>query len=97
MASHIPMVAPSSNEEIYVNYKSYHSIIVQAICDDVFKFIDVVVKWPGSTHDAFIWRQSGIIQKITNKEIPIIDGGFSAIVHCYLLLHLAKEGITVHS
>ena len=74
--SHIPIVAPSSNEAIYVNRKRYHSINVQAICDDVFKFIDVVVKWPGSTHDAFIWRQSGINQKMTNNEIPIIDEWF---------------------
>ena len=74
--SHIPIVAPSTNEAIYVNRKSYHSINVQAICDDVFKFIDVVVKWPGSTHDAFIWRQSGINLKIASKEIPIIDGWF---------------------
>ncbi|KAI6658940.1 Nuclease HARBI1 [Oopsacas minuta] len=74
--THIPIVAPSTNEAIYVNRKSFHSINVQAIYDDIFKFIDVVVKWPDSTHDAFIWRQSGINLKITSKEIPILDGWF---------------------
>lgn len=29
------------------------------ICD-AFKLIDVVMKWPGNTHDAFIWNQTGI-------------------------------------
>ena len=72
--SHAPIVAPKTIEAIYVNRKSYDSINVQANCHYVFKFIDVVVKWPGSTHDAFIWRQSGINKKITNTEIPIIDG-----------------------
>ena len=64
--SHVSIVAPSNNEEIYMNRKNEHSINIQAICDSDLKFMDVVTKWPGSTHDAFIWRQSGI-----NKELPV--------------------------
>ena len=74
--SHIPIVAPSTNEPLYVNRKGYHSINVQAICDADFRFIDIVIKWPGSTYDAFIWRQSGINQMINNGEIATINGWF---------------------
>ena len=76
--SHVPIVAPSENEAIYVNRKNGHSINIQAICDRSLKFIDVVARWPGSTHDAFIWRQSGIQQKIASGEVPIVKGWFLA-------------------
>ena len=49
---------------------------MQAICDDKSRFIDAVVKWPGSTHDAFMWRQSAIKQKISSGEIQTVDGWF---------------------
>ncbi|KAI6648304.1 Nuclease HARBI1 [Oopsacas minuta] len=42
--SHTPIVVSSTNEAIYVNRESFHSIKVQVICDYIFKFIDVVVK-----------------------------------------------------
>ena len=38
--------------------------------------MDVVAKWPGSTHDAFIWRQSGINQGIASGDIPTVHGWF---------------------
>ena len=34
--------------------KGYHSINVQAVCGPNKEFLDIVAKWPGSTHDAFI-------------------------------------------
>lgn len=37
--------------------KNYHSIIVQGIC----KFMNIVSKWPGSTHDSFILRISAYV------------------------------------
>ena len=74
--THVPIIAPSVNEEIYVNRKNTHSINFQAICDSELKFIDVVAKWPGSTHDAFIWRMSGVNQRISNGDIPIVNGWF---------------------
>ena len=74
--SHIPIVAPSINEPLYVDRKGYHSINVQAICDDNSRFIDAVVKWPGCNHDTFMWRQSGIKQGISSGEIQTVDGWF---------------------
>ena len=74
--THVPIIAPSINEDIYVNRKNTHSINIQAICDSELKFIDVVAKWPGSTHDAFMWRMSGINQKISCGDIPIVNGWF---------------------
>ena len=76
MHYHIPIIAPSTNEPLYVNRKGYHSINVQAKCDDEYRIIDAVVKWPGSTHDAFMWRQSAIHQKISSDEIQTVDGWF---------------------
>ena len=37
---------------------------------------DIVVKWPRSTQDAFIWRQSGMNQMINSGEIAKINGPF---------------------
>lgn len=74
--SHVPIVAPSTNEHLYVNRKGYHSINVEIICEADFRFTDLVVKWPGSTHDAFIWRQSGINQMIDSGEIATVNGWF---------------------
>ena len=72
--SHVPILAPSTNEDIYVNRKGFHSINIQAICDHEFRFINAVVKWPGCTHDAFIWRQSGINREITSGGIETVHG-----------------------
>ena len=74
--THVSIVAPSNNEEIYVNRKNTHSINIQSKCDSELKCIDVVAKWPGSTHDAFIRRMSGINQRISSGDVPIVNGWF---------------------
>ena len=42
----------------------------------MLKFIDIVAKWPGCTHDAFIWRQSEINRRIASGDIPTVKGWF---------------------
>ena len=74
--SYVPILAPSTNEDFYVNRKGFHYINIQAICDHEFHFISAIVKWPGCTHDAFICRQSGINREMTNGGIETVHGLF---------------------
>ncbi|XDV48582.1 hypothetical protein PO909_017978 [Leuciscus waleckii] len=61
--THIPIKAPSINEGDYVNRKSVHSINVQVICDATHLITNVEAKWPGSVHDARIFRESSRCNK----------------------------------
>lgn len=56
----IRILAPSHNEMEFVNRKGFHSMNIQLICDAKLKFINCVIKWPGSTHDARILSNSSI-------------------------------------
>ncbi|KAJ8911983.1 hypothetical protein NQ315_003265 [Exocentrus adspersus] len=69
--THIRIKKPVHDQEVYCNRKGYHSIILQAVCDDKKRFIDVCCGEAGSLHDARCLRRSNIHEKCQNRQFPI--------------------------
>ncbi|CAM5111973.1 unnamed protein product [Natator depressus] len=89
--THIPILAPEHQAGDYINRKGYFSIVLQALVDHKGRFTNINVGWPGKVHDARIFRNSGLFQKlqegiffpdqkitIGDVEIPIVILGDSA-------------------
>ncbi len=62
--THKKIIAPSVKENVYVNRKRCHSISTWVVFDTEYNILDVVLKWPGSTHDAQILNESGLKQPL---------------------------------
>lgn len=61
---HIAIRCPNTDSGSYYNRKGYHSILLQGICGAEQRFIDVLVGWPGSAHDARVWKNSPIYDRL---------------------------------
>ncbi|XP_032238952.1 putative nuclease HARBI1 [Nematostella vectensis] len=72
--THVRIQGPPRNENDFVNWKGFHSINVQAICDNKGLFTNVVAKWPGNAHDSFIFQDSGIHDKLQLEHKSVEDG-----------------------
>lgn len=68
--THIRIKAPKQDEHLYVNRKNFHSINVQLVCDANYMIMDVVAKWPGSSHDSFILENSSLYTLFQEGLIP---------------------------
>jgi hypothetical protein len=67
--THIMIPGPRNDDSFY-NRKGVNSMILQGICNSGMSFIDVYCGWPGSAHDARVWRNSPIYQNLRNNAIP---------------------------
>lgn len=56
----IPIRSPllPHNQAAFVNRKGVHAINCHFVCDANLRIFDMSAKWSGSTHDAFMLRQS---------------------------------------
>ena len=61
--THIPIEAPQESPTDYQNRKGWHSVILQALVDDVGNFLDICVGWPGRVHDPRVLHNSQLYTK----------------------------------
>ena len=54
----------------YYNRKGYHSMVLQALVDHQYKFMDVYTGWPGSIHDARVLMNSTLFLKCDSGAYP---------------------------
>lgn len=58
--SHIRIDKPIEDPNSYINRKQYFSLHLQGVVNHNMKFIDVFIGYPGSVHDARVFRNSPI-------------------------------------
>ena len=68
--SYIPIIASNEYHENFINRKSFHSIVLQVVCVERMIFLDIVVGWPGSVHDAQVLRTSSLYVTADEKCTP---------------------------
>ncbi|XP_041934205.1 putative nuclease HARBI1 [Alosa sapidissima] len=61
----VPILTPHNDGHIYICRKGYAAINCQLVCDHRGIILDVVARWPGSTHDSFVFRESTVGREAT--------------------------------
>ena len=65
--------ATVDHEPTYVCRKGFHALNIQIICDADIRITNIISKWPGSSHGAYIFENSNIYRMF---EAGTITGGY---------------------
>lgn len=71
--THIKIKRPSVKPRDYRNKRGNYSLNVQAVCDYTSRFLDVVIKWPGSVEDVHIFVNSHINSSLRTGRVPAME------------------------
>lgn len=75
--THILIQSPGGRHaENFRNRKGYFSFNVQTVASENLKIINIVARWPGSTHDQTTLRQSLVAGDFGNSLI-VADSGYA--------------------
>ena len=82
----VPIKQPSENATDYINRKGRYTVNIQAVADYKYCFTDVMIKWPGSVHDARLFSTSTLSNDIRNgiRCEKVIAEGEPAVRICLL-------------
>ncbi|XP_062384538.1 putative nuclease HARBI1 [Sardina pilchardus] len=76
----IPILNPSLVDPCWISRKHYAAINTQVVVDHNGLITDIVARWPGGTHDSFIWANSAVGQKAGRGEfgrsVVLGDSGY---------------------
>lgn len=82
--THIPIISPEECPVDYFNRKGFHSVM-QGMVDNLGRFTEVYIGWPGRVHDARVFANSSLYKRgqggklfpdwketIRGKEVPLL-------------------------
>lgn len=81
MKQYVIFCLGGQNPEVFRNRKGFFSINVQTVCDPNLKILDIVARWPGSTHDSTIFNNSALRARFENGRVNdgsllVADSGY---------------------
>ena len=70
----IQIQAPAVDEDVFVNRNNYHSLNVQVVTNFKDQLINIVGRWPGSTHDSTILLNSSVTPWFSRPQVNFHPG-----------------------
>lgn len=91
--THVALKVAKADKPDYLNRKGYTSVNVQAVCNASNVVTQLTVKWPGSTHDSFMWRNCDLYEQFVTGTAPDgwLLGKFLMKICSKALLHKHSE------
>lgn len=96
--THVAITAVSKLvENAYINRRGYHSVNTQIVCDADFSITNINARFPGSTHDAFVYGGSVLnthLQRLYEQDpqsMNFLIGNFMKCIDLYNFFDATKS------